>query len=406
LPKRRYMLNLCVDRYHFTVGFCAALLQRQVTLLPPHHQPILLRQLGEEYPGAYCLTEPDHEPGPLEIFAFPPLSRRVAEPPTVPAVPTLQTAAIVFTSGSTGQPVANEKSWGALVKGAESELQRMELRAFPGLSVIGTVPPQHMYGLESTVLMPMQGGLALHSGKPFFPADIIAALAAMPRPRGLVTTPVHLRALLAETRHAPPVDFLLCATAPLPPQLATAAQACFGATVHEIYGCTEAGQVASRRTVESPAWSPLPGVTLRQDDGGTWVSGGHVELEVLLHDVIERQGDGTFLLHGRTSDLVNVAGKRSSIANLNYHLNSIAGVLDGAFIMPEEAAGAVTRLVAFVVAPRLTRETVMSALRKRIDTAFLPRPLCFVDALPRNDTGKLPREALRDLMARTVGGES
>jgi acyl-coenzyme A synthetase/AMP-(fatty) acid ligase len=39
-------------------------------------------------------------------------------------------------------------------------------------------------------------------------------------------------------------------------------------------------------------------------------------------------------------------------------------------------------------------------LRRRIDPVFLPRPLVFVERLPRNGTGKLPREALRELAAR------
>jgi acyl-coenzyme A synthetase/AMP-(fatty) acid ligase len=41
----------------------------------------------------------------------------------------------------------------------------------------------------------------------------------------------------------------------------------------------------------------------------------------------------------------------------------------------------------------------MEALRQRIDPAFLPRPLCFVDVLPRNATGKLPRQPLNRIAA-------
>ncbi len=66
--------------------------------------------------------------------------------------------------------------------------------------------------------------------------------------------------------------------------------------------------------------------------------------------------------------------------------------------MPEEDDGTVTRLMAFVVAPGLASETIMLALRQRIDPAFLPRPLCFVESLPRNETGKLPRVAVEDLV--------
>jgi acyl-coenzyme A synthetase/AMP-(fatty) acid ligase len=406
LPDRQYILNLCTDRYHFVVGFAAALLRRQISLLPPNQTPDMIGQINHRYSDVYCLAEIANECRSLETILYPPAAGRNSAAPAVPVVPAAQTAAILFTSGSTGQPVPNQKSWGGLVRSARAEVERLGLRAFPGMAILGTVPPQHMYGLESTVLVIMQGGFALHAGRPFYPADIRAALEALPRPRGLVTTPVHLRALLAETGPVPHVDFLLCATAPLSPQLAADAEARFAAPLHEIYGCTEAGQVATRRTVETPEWHPLPGVMLRQDEKGAWVTGGHVETEVMLNDVIELRGRDRFLLHGRTADLVNIAGKRTSIANLNYHLNSIEGVRDGVFVMPEEEDGAVTRLMAFVVAPGLGSESVMNALRQRIDAAFLPRPLCFVESLPRNATGKLPRQALTKFITELVTKEA
>jgi acyl-coenzyme A synthetase/AMP-(fatty) acid ligase len=170
--------------------------------------------------------------------------------------------------------------------------------------------------------------------------------------------------------------------------------------LQEIYGCTETGKIATRCPVRAQEWQLLPGVVLAQNERGTWVRGGHIEKEALLGDVIELQGKDRFLLHGRTSDLINIAGKRTSLAALNYHLNSIEGVRDGAFVMPEEEDGTVTRLMAFVVAPGLDGEAILAALRQRIDSAFLPRPLCFVDSLPRSGTGKLPRVALDDLVAR------
>ena len=45
----------------------------------------------------------------------------------------------------------------------------------------------------------------------------------------------------------------------------------------------------------------------------------------------------------------------------------------------------------------MDRRQLLAALRQRIDAIFLPRPLVFVDALPRNSTGKLPRSALQAL---------
>jgi len=403
LPDRSYLLNLCTDRYHFAIGFAAALLRRQVTLLPPNETPDLIERLVSQYPGLHCLSDRSTGIGSLETMVFPELDDPGPVAPPIPDVPETQIAAIVFTSGSTGDPVPYRKTWGSLVRVAAAEIEILRLRARPGMALIGTVPPQHVFGLEASVLVPMQGGLAVHARRPFYPADIRAELAALPRPRALVTTPVHLRALLAEQDELPPADFLLCATAPLSPQLAAQAEARFGAPLHEIYGCTESGGIASRRTVESNEWRAMKRVALRTDGTGTWVKGGHVEADVLLADVIELRGRGRFLLHGRTADLVNIAGKRTSLAHLNYHLNSIPGVRDGTFVVPDQGSEAVTRLSAYVVAPGLTRASLLAALRQRIDAAFLPRPLHFVEALPRNETGKLPRRALEEFESGLAG---
>jgi acyl-coenzyme A synthetase/AMP-(fatty) acid ligase len=121
----------------------------------------------------------------------------------------------------------------------------------------------------------------------------------------------------------------------------------------------------------------------------------------VLGDVIELHDDGSFSLHGRNADMVNIAGKRTSIAYLNHQLSDIPGVADGCFFMPEETTvDGVTRLCAAVVAPGLTPEQLRTALRRRIDALFLPRPLMFVERLPRNATGKLPRADLLALLDR------
>ena len=123
-----------------------------------------------------------------------------------------------------------------------------------------------------------------------------------------------------------------------------------------------------------------------------------MEQEAQLLDVIEPIDEEHFTLHGRTADLINIAGKRTSLANLNYHLNAIDGVSDGVFYMPAEQDHGTTRLIALAVAPSLPAEQLIAALRSRIDAAFIPRPIYFVDALPRNSTGKLTQEAVANLV--------
>lgn len=403
LPSHRHVINLCRDRYRFTIGLLAALLRDQLSLLPPNDTPVVLGQLAEDYPDIYVLAD-----GPCPALACPALpfpDSLDAHPVTeVPAIPQDHAAVILFTSGSTGRPKPNLKSWGSLVASTLGGGRQLGIDALPGASLLGTVPAQHSYGIESTVMLPLQHGLVLHPERPFFPADIIAALEAASRPRILVTTPIHLRAVLADAATLPPVDLLICATAPLSPQLAADAETHFRAPLREIYGCTEAGQIAVRRTTETLEWRCFEGMSLRQDGRGTWACGPLTStIETLLSDVIELTGPDRFLLHGRTADLVNIGGKRSSLSYLSFHLNAIPGVEDGVFVMPPENEGGVTRLMAFAVAPGLTAETILAGLRRRIDPAFMPRPLCLVQSLPRNALGKLPEEHIRRLVAVADG---
>ena len=109
-----------------------------------------------------------------------------------------------------------------------------------------------------------------------------------------------------------------------------------------------------------------------------------------------------FNLSGRKTDVVNIAGKRSSLSYLSHQLNTIAGVKDGVFFMPEtdeKSSDTVreSRLAAFVVAPGVSKSEILQSLRTRIDAVFMPRPLYMVDALPRNSTGKLPYQLLAEL---------
>jgi acyl-coenzyme A synthetase/AMP-(fatty) acid ligase len=404
LPARSYVLNLCTDRYRFVVGFAAAMLRGQISLLPPIHTPDLIKQLAQNYAGMYCLTDGLSSPESLQTISYPDLADVSLLQVPMPEIPNAQVAAIVFTSGSTGNPMPNEKTWGAISHSVTLGATRLGILNRGDLTMLGTVPPQHMFGFESTALIAMQGGVILHSAKPFFPADISALLSEIPGPRALVTTPVHLRALITSDTNLPKLELIVCATAPLPRELALQAVDRFSAPLQEIYGFTEAGQIASRETAATDEWRTLDGLTLRKKDDITYVSGGHVVGELPLNDITELLSDTTFLLHGRTSDLINIAGKRTSLASLNHHLNAIDGVLDGVFIMPDEKADDTARLAAFVVAPELDTREILKALRQRVDPVFLPRPIHKVDALPRNSTGKLPRTSMEKLLQQFKTG--
>jgi acyl-coenzyme A synthetase/AMP-(fatty) acid ligase len=402
MPAGGSVLNMCEDRYRFMVGLAAGLVAGRVSLLPASHTPETVRQLRDFAADLFCLHDGKGDDIDLPRLRYPQPSAIPDAATVMPDFDEHTVVAYLFTSGSTGAPVAHRRTWGAVVRNGRSEAERLGLLE-RGHAIVGTVPAQHSYGFESTVLLSLHGNCAAWCGRPFYPADIAAALAAVSRPRLLVTTPFHLRALLDSGVQLPPVDMLLSATAPLSETLASEAEARLAAPLYEIYGCTESGQLATRRTSASQIWSPFSGVRLDQDEGGSsFASGNYVEGRVPLTDIIELNDDGSFLLHGRHADMVNIAGKRTSLAYLNHHLSAIDQVEDGCFFMPDESeaspAEGIIRLCAFVVAPTLNANQVLAALRSRIDPIFLPRPLLMVDRLPRNATGKLPRAELQALL--------
>ena len=404
MPPGEHVINVCADRYRFAVGLAACLLRRKICLLPPTRTPEVIRQLLAFAPDVLCLTDEDDCDVALPQVRFPPPSAFRGDAARgvwrMPEIDAEQVAAHVFTSGSTGVPVPYPKTWGKLVRCVRDGAARLGFADARSHAVLATVPPQHMYGFESSVLLALQSGGALCAERPFYPADVCSALDALPRPRTLVSTPIHLRALLASQTELPAADLIVSATAPLPRDLAREAEQRFRAPLLEIYGSTESGQLATRRTARDEQWRLWPGVCLTLEEGRAWARGGHLEQPTPMCDQIEPLDAERFLLRGRLADLVNIAGKRSSLSYLTHQLTSIAGVEDGVFFFPEEphpSEAGVTRVAAAVVAPGLDAARLIEALRQRIDAVFLPRPLLLVARLPRNSTGKLPREALRSL---------
>lgn len=412
LPPAGTMLNLALDRYRFAVGLGAAMLRGHSSVLPPNHTPDMIERLRVLFPGVYALTDAAGAGATLPSVPCPAGHAAVSGSADMPVIAEAVPVVQVLTSGSTGAPVPHPKTWGLLHLGAHAEARRlaqhMGLPSLAGVTLVSTVPSQHMYGFESTVLLALLGGAVVDAARPFYPADIAAALARAPRPCMLVTTPFHLKSLLDAGLALPAIDLTLCATAPLSPQLAARAEAALAAPLVEIYGSTETGQVATRRTVQGVEWQTFDGLQISGDGDAAVAQGGHVPQATQLADVLEVISPTHFRLLGRSNDLINIAGKRSSLSHLNYHLNAIAGVRDGAFWLPPEApTEGVTRLIAFVVAPDLPAGElagrIAAAMRSRVDPAFVPRRVVAVPELPRvAGTGKLPVEAFRAWAERTL----
>jgi len=391
LPDHRYVFNLFTDRYQYLLGFCAAVIAGQCTLMPPNRLTKTLEQLAKNYPDSYSLGESDllnekanrysHNPVPVTDYRG-----------EVPLIPIDQLCAIAFTSGSTGAPTPNLKYWETLRTGSGGSAELLLNRMSERLNLLATVPPQHMWGFETSILMPLFANAAISYRTPFFPQDIAEALETLPEPRALISSPVHLNILLKSGIKLVKLDRILSATAPMSKELAQKLECRFNTQVLEIFGSSESGVLACRHSATETLWqiSDLFELDVRKD--GVLIQAEHLPGEIVLQAIIEKVGDTRFRWIGRHQDMINIAGKRGSLIDLNRRILTIEGVVDAVVFAPENDA---ERLAAMVVAPELKSSDILDGLRLEVESVFLPRPVYMVPNLPRQETGKL---ANRDVM--------
>ena len=399
LPAGRHAINLCADRYRFAVAFFAVLVRGQINLLGKRDRATV-DDLRTNYPDTVVLAdEPESQAD--RLIDINPATNGSARSPSVNAE---RTAAVMFTSGSTGAAQPHAKTWRMLCQFRDVQwalLRRTLAPVGPGpdsIGMVATVPPWHMYGLEWTLLVPTVAPITLHCGHAFFPNDVAAACDQLNAPTVLVSTPIHLRGLL----RSPPTMGLaatLSATSPLTTGLARQVETSLGGTLLEIYGCSEIGSLAWRLTATNRGWEFLDCFDVTAADNRVRIDSPGLPEPIELADHFERLSDGRFDLLGRVTDIVKIGGKRESLANLNGALLDIPDVVDGVVYRPESLGLPATgRLAALVVAPTLTAKDVRASLATRVDRVFVPRNIRLVPALPREGTSKLSADALRRLL--------
>lgn len=401
LPDGDYAINLCDNRYLFMVAALAVVLAEQTNLLPSNKNKATQENLYKRYQNAYALHDGEAElpddAQSLDLSAMDwSLSEFVGDMPRVD----LDLLAIIsFTSGSTGESKPNLKTWRTLQESSRINAQYMLPNTDELFYHLATVPGQHMWGLETSVLLPVFANACLVDARPLYPHDILTLLHKLPAPRTVIGTPLHLRALSVAQENsksdAPKLANVLCATAPLDQALAKRIEGQFSSELREVYGCSEVGSMAVRRTAKTDLWSKFEGLNFVQSqEGETLVSSAYLPNEVTLGDTLEMMSEDQFRLSGRVSDQVKIAGKRGSLHEVNSVLGRFPGLLDGIVFFPPQDR-AVPRLVAIVcLTEDSSKEELRAHFKTYLDSAFVPRPIFVVGSLPREDNGKLMQTKL------------
>ena len=242
--------------------------------------------------------------------------------------------------------------------------------------------------------------------KPLFPQDIFDALLALPIPRMLVSSPIHLRAMIKSSASSATdvpivVALTLCATSPLSKDLAENIESlfsskCSAAQLREVYGCSEIGSMAFRQTSKVDVWQLFNEISFSsRKDNKIVASTQYLPDEIEISDEIEMIDNYHFILKGRSSDMIDIAGKRGSLQEINNVLLKFSELIDGVIFIPKKNLN-VERLAALVVLPDTIKvDAVNNYLKKHLDDAFVPRVIIKVNSLPRQENGKLPLAELK-----------
>ena len=404
--------NLCTSRLGFLITSLAALRNRSVVVLPASGSSAALSAILNTKTRGVVVGDAETWSDPslhsiLDASAY--VSCRPEWKPAHASADELawqpaweEVAFLLHTSGSTGDPQPQPKTLLQLGTGALLLAARLAEEFEGGLTsvsrIVCSVPPQHMFGLECSVMLPLVHGTPVLDRRPLLPADVRAAFEDAPR--GIwIATPIHLRGLAQSAEFIPSCSFAIVSTMPLGHALARQSELLLQAPVLEIYGSTETGALALRRTARETTWRPMDGVQLEHVDGATLGRGAHFKSPVKLLDELVIEPNGSFTLLGRQADLVKIAGRRASLAGLNLLLQDMPGLEDGVFYLPS-TGNPTERLCLIYAGALLDRAATRRWLRTRLDPVFLPRDFILLDRLPRSENGKLRRHSLDLAYAR------
>lgn len=378
-------------------AFCAALLalweSGRSAVLPGDDRPATRQRLAEQVDGIL----PAVPPADADI----PLAAPERLDPT-------REALVLYTSGSTGEPVMQAKRLDQL----ETELDaHADLWPLAGEAVISQVSHQHIYGLLTGVLHPLCQGVPFCGDDSRYPEVMAARLTEaelVGRRATVISSPAQLSRLPVHLAWRSPRR-VMSSGAPLAAADAKRTESLLDAPVIELYGSTETGGIAFRRQSHHDDWRPLPGVELALNEESLALRSPYLEHPDRWWHQSDRVAvtDRGFRLLGRADRLIKLAGKRVSLTAVERDLMTLPEVTQAHGVdleRPDERLGAVMVMPEEALPhDHDTRRQLIARLRRHLaasqPSVAVPRYWRFVSSLPTNAQGKLDGVTVTRLFA-------
>jgi acyl-coenzyme A synthetase/AMP-(fatty) acid ligase len=402
---------LCIEeRSHLLAAFLASLAGAPPLILPHAFHPQVLREVREAKPYRLILADTAVDPPEGTVVVSLPACRpddrplAIVRPPEKPFV-------WLFTGGSTGTPRIWSKTPGNLF-GEAFHLTRI-FGVGPADLILSTVPPQHIYGLLYSVLIPFVASARVIRRTCTFPREILGALQEE-KATILVGVPIHYGALKTDDLQGFSLRLALSSAAPLDPGDAAFFLKKTGIAINEIYGSTETGGMATRAFgANHDFWEPFACLDWRILSERLCVRSDFVSPDLPLDaegfyqtaDRVAEAGENRFRFLGRADHIVKIAGKRVDLEEIREKIRRIAGVKD-AFVAVFPINRARRAEIAAMVATDLAAREIRAAIRALEIPCGRPRRIRIVRAIPVLPNGKIDREQVKRLFASQRGGRT
>jgi long-chain acyl-CoA synthetase len=342
-----------------------------------------------------------------------------------------ETAAILYTSGTTGRPKGAQLTVGNLLSageiGAECSRGSSADRTGTGL------PLFHVFGQASVMMATLTVGGSMSLLARFDPASMLEML-RRDRLTIMAGVPTMWNAMLHAAGDANPADFAglriaVSGGASLPGEIARAFEARFGCTILEGYGLTETTAFGTFNDIDRGGKTGSTGravprlqVQVRDIDGNECPPGTvgevHIKGPTVMRgywnrpadtaaaispdgwfrtgDLGETDTDGDLRIVDRIKDLIIRGGYNVYPSEVEEVLYEHPDIIEAAVIgVPHDHYGEeVAALVATRPGSELGAAEVSSWTRERLSAYKIPRIIRFVDALPKGPSGKILKRSI------------
>jgi len=356
-----------------------------------------------------------------------------APPPPSPALDPASPALILYTSGSTGRPRGVVQTFGNVAANTRSIVEYLRLTRDDRALVV--LPLYYCYGRSVLQTHLFAGGSLVLESRTAFPRVVLETLSAE-RCTGIAGVPLTFEIIRRQVDVSsiafPALRYLTQAGGAMAPETIAWVREKFSpAQLFVMYGQTEATARLSYLPPEraedknGSIGVAIPGVELRvvDEQGREFARGkvGHLvargdnvtlgyldepeETAAILHDgwlwtgdLALRDADGFFFHRGRTKEILKIGGHRVSPIEIEHVVAEHPDVAEAAVVgIEHEIMGEVPS--AFVVlrsGETPSEDDLRRFCRERLPPYKVPVRFTVIDALPRNEAGKLLRSLLSE----------